>query len=1322
MAAGPAVASLELVEGAADKASTDHATDHQATQHQAAPTQVRHRPSAFLDRQPWLPAGAASNKSYRSPQVSFDGSHLGARKSWGIFQPRRQLVSDLRDRFGKRYEVSDSIGQGGMGQVFLAWDSVREQKVAIKVLSERHATSRAVHLKFENEYRSMLRFNHPNCLRVYELGLTDDHLPFLVMEYVDGRDLSKVERPTVTQAADILAQICQALAYIHSRLYVHRDLKPDNIKVLANGGLKLLDYGLMSQLGVSSSSSIAGTLHYLAPEAITGGIVDASTDLYSLGIIAYELLTGRRPFGGKRADILRAHLDDTAAPPSSLRADLPPSLDKIIAKLLAKKKCLRYRNAAEVLEDLTHLVSRPITESTAQQQGYLFSSDLVGRETDVALFNEHLQSLLSGQSGAVFFGAPAGIGKTRLLSELKALGELSGVPTIWVDDASADRVYGWLEELLRQLALVSTEKEVTLYGSKLGVIAKWLQKAGANHKLEEALDDAAIARAVVGWLGSVTARIPLLLLVDNIQWMDLKSLAVLNDVLRAARPASESSDSRARPAFEAGDSLRLLVVGTFRSDEIEKTSPLFHTQDERISRFYNLEPLTRQQSSELLDILLHPTTPSAEFRSLAFELSGGNVFDLIELLRYLIVEGQLRRSGESWLEPVSMQIEVPEDVTRRLQARYQKLGDDARALAEAASVMDARLELDTWQALASLSEERFFDALLELVQTQIIVKENDQYYFAHAKLKDAMVEALSAARKRTLHAQLAEKMASQLEEQPDLLRKVARSFVLSEQPSAAIEHSLAAARQTEAAGAEWYAFDHYRDAARLLEQNPDYPKQAELLHEIHDRVAQFASAAWTDATTCLRWIQAAIDHHAAAGESETAFGLSLAYIVNSAISGNYDAARTKANQLLESGNLEPNSIPWAVLEGAGVCLVDWYQGYQRDCFEHAEQAIAVFEANIDSLDATTWPAFSWATFWRQKALAYLGLPLDMSEIELNQRRISRGCCDETIFWHTLTAVGARAAYSGRWRDLQLWRERASRLSRKMGKIYWFECWISHSYLYGAIQHGAFEQLEKRIEQVEASYDPYQVRLAALFAGLLALERGDAHTAKQKLETFMQRQKEMPDNSLLEGYLHLARANLALGERQAAQQLADQGLELCSAGKRENPLYRQQFLRLQAELTLASDALDDSELDQVEGTLRQALALSENACNPLQSALTHDVLAQFFLRRQQTQKAVTHWRIALSLCNLLANSYRAGKISERLDSLSLAEREPTELADSEQLASALPTEFEEVEAQTLAEMELYDITPQNQPNEAAETDDATISTVTDLDGAKSPATR
>jgi len=1073
--------------------------------------------------------------------------------------------------FGKRYTNLREIGAGGMGRIYKAYDTIRTEEVALKEMNRYHLDSPAALLHFKNEFRLMTAFHHPNTVEVFEYGLSDQNIPFISMEFVDGQNLSDLSDLSISRVIDILGQICQALAYIHSRLYVHRDLKPDNIKLLPNGRLKLLDYGLMTQLGAQTPGKISGTLYYLAPEIIVGGIMSQSADLYALGIIAYELLTGQRPFDGSKREILQGHLKRAPLEPIALRPDIPPSLDAIIMKLLAKEQSQRYQSSAAVLEDLQYLGGKKwpteLIETTAQKEGYLYSSRLIGREDEIKRFQQLLTQLLKQKEGAsLFIGALSGVGKTRLLNEMKTLAQLEGVETIYLDD----------------------------------------RRAG------EYLHDVDTAR-----------QSPLILFLDDAQWMDIKSIGRLNELIQANSP-------------------NLLITSAFRPNEIEKTSPLWHTLEEGESEYLALTPLNQKQTRRLIEMLLHPTAISKEFAAFCFNNCGGNAFDLMELLRYLIAEGHLTKSGDRWLEPLNIeQLSLPEKLEECLLVRVNKLSAESRILAGAASVLGNELELEQWQNVSAYQEGPFFQAIDALTENQIVVKLNGAYQFAHDKIRTTLYENLPETQKRSFHRHAATFFEAKLPKTPTLVAAVAGHFVAAQDSDKAIDYSLQSARAAEQNQSEWEAFDHYRAAARFLEASPDYPNREALLLEIYEKAAQFSSAAWTDPALSLRWLQKVIDFHSAEGHHEAVFNLSLSYIVASAVTSNYSAARQKIADI--SGNIQSDTLSWAVLYGAGVCLIDWYQGYQNDCFEHASAAIDIFEAQLDALPADAWPAYTWAIFWRDKARAYLGQPIEMANIEKNRQLMEEGKSDGTIYWHTLTAVGARAAFTGRWDELLAWKELASRLSREMGKIYWFECWISHSYLYGALHHGEFSQVEKHIERVQASPDPYQVRLAYLFRGRYYLIRGDYSLAAKNLQTFLQMESESPDNSYLEGLIFLAQTYLNAGAADRAEEYIARGLELAAGGNYANPLYRLQFWQLQAQ-----QAMKAENYAQAEEHLRQSLALAQSLDNPIQRGFARKLWGLLHLEQQDRAAAAQQLSQARDIFLSLDNKYQAGQVTAILD--------------------------------------------------------------------------
>jgi serine/threonine protein kinase/tetratricopeptide (TPR) repeat protein len=280
------------------------------------------------------------------------------------------------------YEVVSTIGAGGMGEVYRARDAKLGRDVAIKVLPGEVAASSERLARLEREARAIAGLNHPNIVTLFSLE-EDGGVRFLTMELVEGQSLDRLVVPGGLPAARVLElaiPLADALVTAHERGVVHRDLKPANLMVTREGRLKVLDFGL-AKLSSSPASSadalrtltrpisavgqIVGTVPYMAPEQVRGVSVDERTDLFALGIVIYELATGRRPFpGATAADVGSAILRDVPAPLTAVRPELPPALERVVARCLEKDPRDRYRAAREVLEEL-RLVQRNLERSSA---------------------------------------------------------------------------------------------------------------------------------------------------------------------------------------------------------------------------------------------------------------------------------------------------------------------------------------------------------------------------------------------------------------------------------------------------------------------------------------------------------------------------------------------------------------------------------------------------------------------------------------------------------------------------------------------------------------------------------------------------------------------------------------------------------------------------------------------------------------------------------------------------------------------------------------------------------------------------------------------
>jgi eukaryotic-like serine/threonine-protein kinase len=262
-------------------------------------------------------------------------------------------------RISGRYKILEMIGGGGMANVYLAQDMILDREVAIKMLRMDFANEEEFIKRFQREAQSATSLAHPNIVSIFDVGEEDD-IYYIVMEYVDGMTLKqyiqKYSPISIEKTIDIMRQLTSAISHAHQNHIVHRDIKPQNILIDHDGTVKITDFGIamaLSATSITQTNSVLGSVHYLSPEQARGGMATRKSDIYSLGIVMFELLTGRLPFSGESAvSIALKHLQSETPSLRRWNQDIPQSVENIVLKATAKDPFQRYDSVEEVEEDL----------------------------------------------------------------------------------------------------------------------------------------------------------------------------------------------------------------------------------------------------------------------------------------------------------------------------------------------------------------------------------------------------------------------------------------------------------------------------------------------------------------------------------------------------------------------------------------------------------------------------------------------------------------------------------------------------------------------------------------------------------------------------------------------------------------------------------------------------------------------------------------------------------------------------------------------------------------------------------------------------------
>ncbi|MGB0387921.1 MAG: tetratricopeptide repeat protein, partial [Ardenticatenaceae bacterium] len=565
-------------------------------------------------------------------------------------------------------------------------------------------------------------------ISVLNYGFGASQQPYFTMTYLpEAQTLLEagMARDQVGKV-QLIREMLQALAYLHRRGIIHRDLKPSNVLVAENN-LRVLDFGLsISQ--ETKLTSAGGTLLYMAPELLNQQAATQASDLYAVGVMAYQLFAGRHPFDTTSYAFVDQVLYEA---PDLTILGLDERLANVIARLLAKKPAERYVSAEACLRAIHAALGEAIpAESAAIRESYLQAATFVGREAEMAQLQAALTEAKDGQGAVWLVGGESGVGKSRLVAEFRTQALVSGWQVLTGQAiAEGGGPYHLWREIVRRLVL-----NTQLSDLEAGIL--YQVAPDIAHLLARPIPEPPELHGEAGQLRLVLTLVsiiqrqtqPTLLLVEDLQWAQ-ESLAPLQQVLKVD-----------------GQMTALMVVGTYRNDERPNLPEILAG-----SQGFVLDRLTEPQIAQLSQAMLGKEASTARIVSLLTQETEGNTFFIVEVMRALAEEaGQLDEIGQMTL-PAGV---FTSGMQHLLQRRVQRIGVEDQALLKLAAIAGRQLDANLLQVLAPDTD---IAAWLQRTSDAAILAVGDgQWLFAHDKLREAILAGLVAETQQDLHRQVAE--------------------------------------------------------------------------------------------------------------------------------------------------------------------------------------------------------------------------------------------------------------------------------------------------------------------------------------------------------------------------------------------------------------------------------------------------------------------------------------------------------------------------------------------------------------------------------------
>ncbi|MBA3868214.1 MAG: tetratricopeptide repeat protein [Anaerolineae bacterium] len=696
-----------------------------------------------------------------------------------------------------RYQLAQVLGQGGMGIVYEATDRLTKQAIALKQVQVKNHLSLEDdfdisdhRLAISREFQTLASLRHPNIISVFDYGFTEENAPFFTMDLLqEPQPISVIPaHQSLEDKVQLLLQVLQALAYLHRRGIIHRDIKPTNILV-CDGRVKVLDFGIAAT--GDGGEEYAGTIAYAAPEVLVGKRASEASDLYAFGVIAYELFAGHHPFNTRStreliSDILVTPIDltpllsyetkplanqsqDNQEPAKDATKeeeistntktidlsfdlnstvafdDLPTmpeivllsteafqlSLTGIISKLLSKDYKDRYQEAKQVIHDLSRIIGNNFPfETQAMRESFLQAASFIGRDAELTTLLSALTATKAGSGTLWLVSGESGVGKSRLLQEVRIHALVQGFTAVIGQSETEGAPYQIWRGPLRQLVLDAELNDSDLYALKpiLPDIEDLLERP--LNGLAELNPEQAQQRlfAVFAALLHQRTKKPLLIILEDLQWASSESLALLT-YLQQSLP-----------------NLPVLIIGSYRNDETVHFEDLFEQAE-----VLKLDRLKPEAIVELSISMIGAAATKPQVRELLQKETEGNVYFLVEVIRALAEEaGRLDLIGSTPLPEQVFTGGVKSIVRRRLD----RVAESMYPLLKVAAALGRELDLSLLRSIAS--DINLEPWLLSCADAGVLEIQENQWRFAHHKLREGIISAFTPEEEKRIYQQAAQ--------------------------------------------------------------------------------------------------------------------------------------------------------------------------------------------------------------------------------------------------------------------------------------------------------------------------------------------------------------------------------------------------------------------------------------------------------------------------------------------------------------------------------------------------------------------------------------